>query len=108
MTILEVTREPPENKNYLIQSTLREGQLFDYIQLAHVLEHVSEPLPLAESLCTHHREGGFLYVELLNERTDQELSEILINPLNFSYTLHERINIYSKKSISALGEKLGL
>ena len=51
-------------------------QTYDYVQLAHVLEHVSFPLALTITASSYLKPSGFLYVEVPQELSDEEFANL--------------------------------
>ena len=88
-----------------------EAQLgtYAYVQLAHVLEHATEPLALTKKVAALVQENGFLYVEVPQD-LPQELTDHLKtgNVDGVSLTVHEHINYYSPLAISKLLQAAGL
>jgi len=79
---------------------------YSLVQLAHVVEHVVEPLDLVKYVSTKVAPGGYLYVE-----TPQELSaeqRTLLKDGERMLTIHEHINSFCTESVTKLIEKAGL
>jgi hypothetical protein len=83
-------------------------QTYSYIQLSHVLEHVTEPLQMVKRVAAYLAEDGYLLVEV-----PQDLSTALLEKLQTGSTdvfvgIHEHINNYSLLSVQKLIAAAGL
>jgi hypothetical protein len=79
---------------------------YSLVQLAHVVEHVVEPLGLTRYVASKVAPGGYLYVE-----TPQEISESGREELRQGRRLvgiHEHINSFCPQAVRALMERAGL
>jgi Methyltransferase domain len=87
-----------------------ESQLnsYSYVQLAHVLEHVSYPLVLTRKAVSHLKDSGHLYIEVPQEVSDGEFVRLADGDRTIRLSIHEHINRYSAKSVSALLQSAGL
>ena len=81
---------------------------YPYVQIAHVLEHVSEPLALVEHVSTFVQPSGHLYIEVPQELPDDALSELKSDPVRLVLSVHEHINLYSIAAVTRLVEAAGL
>jgi SAM-dependent methyltransferase len=81
---------------------------YSYAQLAHVLEHVSEPLALVKHVASFIKPNGYLYIEVPQELTDAELAELKIGTAKRGLTIHEHINVFCRSSVTRLVEAAGL
>jgi hypothetical protein len=81
---------------------------YSYVHLAHVLEHVVNPLKLTASIVKHVEKGGYLYVEVPQEMSDAELEALKNGNYEWNISIHEHINRYSLSSTTSLLEKVGL
>lgn len=104
--ILDVSNEPLINTRYRRVSEPKEK--YDYIQLCHVLEHVSEPLSLIRHISSFSGKRGIIYIEVPQDRSDGEIDEFKKGTEKLTHIIHEHINLYSKSSIRALGKTAGL
>jgi SAM-dependent methyltransferase len=88
----------------------READLatYAYVQIAHVLEHVSEPLALLKHVSGFVNPGGYLYIEVPQDLTDAEIAELKSGPVRRALTIHEHINVYCTSSVTRLVEAAGL
>lgn len=84
----------------------RENELttYSYVQIAHVLEHVPEPLALLKRVSSFVKPSGYLYIEVPQELTDAEIAELKIGPARHGLTIHEHINTFCRSSITCLVE----
>jgi hypothetical protein len=85
-------------------------QTYSYIQLSHVLEHVTEPLQMVKRVAAYLAEDGYLLVEV-----PQDLSTALLEKLKTGtgtldvfVGVHEHINNYSLLSVQKLIAAAGL
>lgn len=87
-----------------------ESQLdsYSYIQLAHVLEHVSYPLILTMKATSFLKESGYLYIEVPLEVSDETIARLARGDKTIRLGIHEHINSYSAKSVSELLRCAGL
>jgi hypothetical protein len=81
---------------------------YSYIHLAHVLEHVVDPLKLVLHVAGYLKPGGYLYLEVPQERSDSELRSMQEGTYRSSIPLHEHINVYSLPALSLLVKKAKL
>ena len=81
---------------------LSDSDNYDYIQITHVLEHVSNPYEFLKDPLKHLENGGHLYLEVPLEIDDTE--NIIENVISckVSLTVHEHINQFTSLSLSRL------
>ncbi len=108
VSVYDVSNEPLINENYKRVDKLDDTFLYDYIQVCHVLEHVSEPNSTVKEILKNLRAGGLLYIEVPQDRTDIEIENFKYSNSDINHYIHEHINLYSVKSVEGLGESLGL
>jgi hypothetical protein len=108
VVILDVSNEPLSNTRYLRVSEPPEGIKFDFIQACHVLEHVSEPMEFLKNIIEHSSYGGLVYLEVPQDRSDDEIKKFQNNPIKMKHQIHEHLNLYSKNAVYALGKAAGL
>jgi len=86
-----------------------EAELGTYsiILLAHVIEHVPEPLKLVRKLSSHIKPGGYLYLETPQEISDRDRDGLQRGSLRFDIGIHEHINSYCMKAVTCLFESAG-
>lgn len=75
---------------------------YSYVQLAHVLEHVTNPLLLTKKAASIVKPGGHLYIEVPIEISDHDLNRLLAGDRTVSLFIHEHINRYSVRSMTEL------
>ena len=82
-------------------SELPTGRTFDLVFCAHVLEHVSFPLPFVQSLHPFVRPGGFLYLEVPIEYAEGSQTNTIRpdHPMRF---MHEHVSFYSPRALARL------
>lgn len=81
---------------------------YDYVQIAHVLEHVPEPLALLRHASSFVKPSRYLYIEVPQELTDTQLAELKSGPVRLGLGIHEHINVYSTSAVTRLVEAAGL
>ncbi len=86
--------------------------LYSYVQIAQVLEHVPFPLELTRKACSHLRPRGYLYVEVPQELSDEQIAQLSKGDINadqrIRVDIHEHINYYTVSSAAKLVESVGL
>jgi Methyltransferase domain len=82
--------------------------VYSYIQLAHVLEHVSYPLALTKKAASFLKGSGYLYIEVPLEVSEDTLSRLTQGDKTIRLDIHEHINRYSAKSVTELVRSAGL
>jgi Methyltransferase domain len=83
-------------------------ETYSYVQIAHVLEHVSEPLDLLKRASRFVAPAGYLYIEVPQELTDAQLAELKSGPVQIGLGVHEHINVYCKSAVTRLVEAAAL
>jgi len=78
---------------------------FDLVLCAHVLEHVSFPLPFLRDLVRWIRPGGDLYLEVPFEAVDLGATMVPGHPLN---RMHEHVSWFSPRALQRLLAASGL
>jgi hypothetical protein len=81
---------------------------YSYIQLAHVLEHVTHPLALTRKAGSFLTHSGYLYVEVPLEVSDETITRLTNGDNTIAVDIHEHINRYSLKSVTDLFRSAGL
>jgi hypothetical protein len=81
---------------------------YSIVLLAHVIEHVPHPLTLVRSVCKYIEPGGYLYIEVPQELTDEFLHELKDGACPTDLTIHEHINYYSTSAVRRLLESAEL
>ena len=108
VSILEVSNVSLVSPDYQKLKEIKCDQSYEYIQVCHVLEHVSRPLDLMLMIIPYLTPGGYLYIELPQDRTDEDLHNFLLNPEQMTHGIHEHLGLYSSRSLESLGHCLGL
>jgi hypothetical protein len=81
---------------------------YSYIQIAHVLEHVSEPLKLLKHVAGFLQPQGYLYIEVPQDLLDREIAHLKGGRSAGRLPVHEHVNVYCASSIGRLVEAAGL
>jgi len=79
---------------------------YSLVQLAHVVEHVVDPIGLVTYVASKVAPGGYLYIETPQEISDTERGELQTG--NRMVSIHEHINSSSVQSVGRLIEAAGL
>jgi hypothetical protein len=82
--------------------------LYSYIQLAHILEHVNQPLEMVRRVSRWLSPGGYLYIEVPQDFTDTKLGQLVAGTYSGVVPIHEHINLYSARSVEKLMSSAGL
>jgi hypothetical protein len=96
---------PIEGVVRLDSGTMLES--YSYIQMSHLLEHVSFPLALVKKLSSKLKPRGYLYVEVPCECGDT-IRRLVEGEKNLYMPIHEHINFYGTAAITTLIEMAGL
>jgi hypothetical protein len=89
-------------------ATESELTAYSYVQIAHVLEHVTEPLTLLKHVSGFMKPHGYLYIEVPQDLPDAQLAELKAGRIRRGLPIHEHINFYCCRSIQRLVEAAGL
>jgi len=81
---------------------------YSYVQLAHILEHVSYPLVLTRKAASFLKDSGYLYIEVPQELTDEARSRLASRDNRVRLAIHEHINQYSVRALTELLRSSGL
>ena len=81
---------------------------YSYIQLSHVLEHVSEPLQMVKSVAAYLAKNGHLLIEVPQDHSTEFLTQLQTRAADRNITVHEHINNYCLLSVQKLIEAAGL
>jgi Methyltransferase domain len=81
---------------------------YSYVQIAHVLEHVPEPLALLKRVAAYVQPSGYLYVEVPQDLPDSRIAELKAGRAQPGVVVHEHINVYCASSVTALVKAAGL
>jgi len=84
------------------KQVLTDCDKYDYIQIAHVMEHVSNPFEFLKDPLKHIADEGHLYIEvpLEIERPESIIEDVLSGRLQL--IVHEHINKYTTDSLREL------
>lgn len=99
--------DAPTKQGVVKITQLPDSEEFDFIMLAHVLEHISTPLDLLLSIWHSMKPGGVLYLEVPSEakKPDSLIYDALHRKLSFG--LSEHLNIFTLKSLHSLTASAG-
>ena len=89
-------------------ATEAELRVYSYVHLAHVLEHLVQPLELVRRVVNYIQPGGYLYVEVPQEIPDADLRRLQEGKGKTELHVHEHINAYSTSAVRKLFEAVGL
>lgn len=103
--VFEISNVQPIEGVTRIHSEAELGT-YSLVQLAHVIEHVVEPLGLVTYVATKVAPGGYMYVETPQEIPDQDRAQLKLG--NRMVGIHEHINSYCMASVTKLIENAGL
>jgi len=82
---------------------------YSYVQIAHVLEHVSEPLGFLKHVAKFIKPSGYLYIEVPQDLSDNEIAGLEDGSSRLEgLPIHEHVNVYCLSSIKALVDAAGL
>jgi len=81
---------------------------YSYVQIAHVLEHVAEPLGLLKHVAIFMKPSGYLYIEVPQDLSDEEIEKLKGGQGRCSLPIHEHINVYCLSSVEGLVKAAGL
>lgn len=76
---------------------------YSYVQIAHVLEHGPEPLALVKHVSTFVK-PSYLYIEVPQELTDAEITELKSGAAWRGLPIHEHINTFCILAVTRLVE----
>lgn len=83
-------------------------QSYGYVQLSHVLEHVSEPLQMVHHVAGLIQPGGYLLLEVPQDVDSAILQQLQAGIADCSITIHEHVNLYSLPALRGLMHAAGL
>ncbi|HEY0757787.1 MAG TPA: class I SAM-dependent methyltransferase [Acidisarcina sp.] len=81
---------------------------YAYVQLSHVLEHVTHPLEMVRQVAALLQKDGYLLVEVPQDVKTETLARLQAGDRSRNITLHEHINLYSAMAVAKLLEAAGL
>ncbi len=103
--VFEISNVQPIKGVTRIHSEAELGT-YSLVQLAHVVEHVVEPLGLVKHVAERVAPGGHLYIETPQELTDVEREDLKMGRRTVG--IHEHINSYCVQAVTKLIEQAGL
>ena len=103
--VFEISKVEPEAGVTRVHAEAELGT-YSLVQLAHVIEHVVEPLALVTQVAARVADGGFLYIETPQEIADSERPELITGRRMVG--IHEHINSYCVEAVTHLIEGAGL
>jgi predicted SAM-dependent methyltransferase len=81
---------------------------YSYVQIAHVLEHVPEPLALLKRVSSFVKPSGYLYIEVPQDLSDAEFTELKSGSTPRGLPVHEHINFFYISAIACLVKAAGI
>lgn len=106
--ILDVSDEPLINRDFKRISEPDANMFFDFIQVCHVLEHVSSPHDFLKKVVKSLKPGGYIYIEVPQDQSDENLAKFHIDPNSNNHIIHEHLNLFSENALKGLGTSVGL
>lgn len=106
--ILDVSNEKLAEPTFTRIEQPATNQKFDFIQVCHVLEHVSSPHDFLKNTLPYLNLGGYLYLEVPQDRTEEDIQRFIKSDSAAIHKIHEHLNLYSVQSIKALANSLEL
>jgi len=111
--VYEISEVQPEDGITLIKNWNKtKKDTFDLIICAQVMEHVSNPVEILQTLKSHLNDNGYLYIEVpfFSPFNNSKLIENLRFKINHffkcnkskTYLMHEHINFYTIKSFEKI------
>lgn len=106
--ILDVSNELLADNTFIRIKQPAADEKFDFIQICHVLEHLPSPRDFLRNVLSYLKIGGYLYLEVPQDRTEEDIQRFVKANPNVSHKIHEHLNLYSTQSIKALANSLDL
>ena len=101
--VFEISNIPPiEGVTRL--HTEDEMGTYSLVQLTHVIEHVVQPLGLVKHVASKVEPGGYLYIEVPQEISDQDRAALKSGKSQRVIDIHEHINSYCIDAVTKLIE----
>lgn len=104
--ILDVSNEPLHNIQYKRVDKVPDFVKADFIQFCHILEHVISPFTFIEDALLYVKEGGYIYIEVPLDKSEQEIE--MIASACMQHHIHEHINLFSEQALHALASSHNL
>ncbi|HOX50681.1 MAG TPA: methyltransferase domain-containing protein, partial [Fibrobacteria bacterium] len=89
--ILDVSDEPLVDPAFHRVETPPPATTFQFAQVCHVLEHVCDTKAFLEQVVQVLDPGTLLYLEVPQDRTDEQIRALLEDRADFSHALHEHL-----------------
>jgi hypothetical protein len=105
--VYEISDTQPADGITLIRNET-DLNAYSYIQLAHILEHVSKPLEQVRKISHWLLPNGYIYIEVPRDCPDSKVNQLVEGSYRGSLPVHEHINLYTKKSVEKLLHSAGL
>lgn len=80
---------------------------YGYVQLAHVLEHVTHPLDLACEVAALVEPNGLFLIEVPQDLELERIGKLQCGEDDGSIQIHEHINVYSRQAVEQLFKAIG-
>lgn len=107
--IIDISNESlTNNKYHRIEDPKEKDAQFDYVQVCHVLEHVSSPYKFMLEVLEHVNHGGYVYIELPQDKSDKEIQEFVSLNLDVCHVISEHLNLFNTQSLEGLAIALDL
>jgi hypothetical protein len=108
VTVVDVSDEALDNPRFSRRSDIESCERCDFMQLSHVLEHVSFPQAFLRRHLEYLRPGGIVYLEVPQDQSDEYLSGFAEEGSRRRMVFHEHVNLYRLSSARRLAESCGL
>jgi SAM-dependent methyltransferase len=108
VVILDVSSEALAHPGYTRIDEPPSGIQFEFVQVCHVLEHVVSPRSFLEKVLPHVKPGGYLYLEVPQDRSEQDVQGLAAGRPELRHLIHEHLNLFTPRSLRALAGSLGL
>jgi SAM-dependent methyltransferase len=106
--ILDVSSEPLADQTFIRIEQPTLDAKFDFVQICHVLEHVSSPRDFSKNVLSYLNTGGYLYIEVPQGRNEDEIQQFVKAHPSVTHKIHEHLNLFTVQSIQALANSLDL
>ncbi|MDP2013620.1 MAG: methyltransferase domain-containing protein, partial [Actinomycetota bacterium] len=106
--IVEVSDEPLVDPSFVRLAMAPDGTKAEYIQVCHLLEHVSSPRALLAQVLRHASDEAIIYLEVPLDRSTEEIVRFQEQDGSVRHGIHEHLNLFSIESLRRLGTSQGL
>lgn len=106
--IVEVSDEPLVDPSFVRLAKVPEGTTAEYIQVCHLLEHVSSPSALLAQVLRHASADAIIYLEVPLDRSTEEVVRFQNQDGSVRHGIHEHLNLFTIESLRRLGTSQGL